>query len=57
MNSFHPNVQKLLLKAIPLDMSFLQTNFYDQDVEEVVEALFDVYPNDITPWFPLFVPK
>ena len=49
MNSFHPNVQKVLLKAIPLDMSFLQTNFYDQDVEEVVEALFDVYPNDITP--------
>ena len=49
MNLFHPNVQILLLKAIPLDMSFLQTNFYDQDVEEVVEALFDVYPNDITP--------
>ena len=48
MNLFHQNTQELLLKAIPLDMSFLQTNFYDQDVEEVVEALFDVYPNDIT---------
>ena len=33
-------------------MSFLQTNFGDQDVEEVEEALFDVYPNDIIPPFP-----